>query len=238
MEKRGREGAEIVASIAVIGTAVVFLWRGTWALMDLGLFPNSSLRSAWASLGISIVGMILGLLLHATLPRSFTLPSAGGSHSPCHVACLHTISRLCLLFWFVTTLFFWRGVWMLQDEYILRKDPFLSALLSVIVALCVLIPCNALASGLAPPMGFANDDPGVVERELGPETQTDPVTVTVGPETESEPAEVTPPETESEPAQVTPAPDVMTIRLGPAFFPFGAHWSYSRLPWLNARNTT
>jgi uncharacterized membrane protein len=37
-------------SVLVIGTLVVFVWRGAWALIDIFLFPENDVWSAWGSL--------------------------------------------------------------------------------------------------------------------------------------------------------------------------------------------
>ncbi|KAJ8944529.1 hypothetical protein NQ318_009692 [Aromia moschata] len=39
-------------SVLIVGTLVVFVWRGAWALMDLFVFPEDEVLSAWGSLGI------------------------------------------------------------------------------------------------------------------------------------------------------------------------------------------
>lgn len=37
-------------SVLVVGTLVVFVWRGMWVLLDLFLFPEDEVLSAWSSL--------------------------------------------------------------------------------------------------------------------------------------------------------------------------------------------
>lgn len=37
-------------SVLVIGSLVVFVWRGLWVLLDLRLFPEDKALSAWSSL--------------------------------------------------------------------------------------------------------------------------------------------------------------------------------------------
>lgn len=39
-------------SVLVIGTLVVFVWRGCWAMVDILLFPENVVWSAWGSLVI------------------------------------------------------------------------------------------------------------------------------------------------------------------------------------------
>lgn len=36
-------------SVLVIGSLVVFVWRGLWVLLDMKLFPEDKALSAWAS---------------------------------------------------------------------------------------------------------------------------------------------------------------------------------------------
>uniref|UniRef100_V5GWX0 Uncharacterized protein n=1 Tax=Anoplophora glabripennis TaxID=217634 RepID=V5GWX0_ANOGL len=37
-------------SVLIVGTLVVFVWRGGWALLDIFVFPEDDVLSAWASL--------------------------------------------------------------------------------------------------------------------------------------------------------------------------------------------
>ncbi|KAJ9600995.1 hypothetical protein L9F63_000833, partial [Diploptera punctata] len=37
-------------SVLIVGTLVVFVWRGAWTILDLYLYPDSHCISAWASL--------------------------------------------------------------------------------------------------------------------------------------------------------------------------------------------
>lgn len=41
-------------SVLVIGSLVVFVWRGLWVLLDLQLFPEDHALSAWASVVSSV----------------------------------------------------------------------------------------------------------------------------------------------------------------------------------------
>ncbi|KAI8422774.1 hypothetical protein MSG28_006519 [Choristoneura fumiferana] len=40
---------DCVFSVAVVGSLVVFVWRGSWALLDIFLFPDDAVRSCWTS---------------------------------------------------------------------------------------------------------------------------------------------------------------------------------------------
>lgn len=37
-------------SVLVIGTLVVFVWRGTWVICDLVIYPDDTRMTAWSSL--------------------------------------------------------------------------------------------------------------------------------------------------------------------------------------------
>jgi len=37
-------------SVLIVGTLVVFVWRGVWTILDLYLYPHQQDCSAWASM--------------------------------------------------------------------------------------------------------------------------------------------------------------------------------------------
>lgn len=57
-KKRNKSYVRQTVKALLIGTAVVFFWRGTWGLMDLYLFPNDLMLSSVSSvlIGLGILG--------------------------------------------------------------------------------------------------------------------------------------------------------------------------------------
>lgn len=41
---------DCIFSVLIVGTLVVFVWRGAWVMLDVFLFPKQDSLSAWASL--------------------------------------------------------------------------------------------------------------------------------------------------------------------------------------------
>lgn len=41
---------DCVFSVGVVGSLVVFVWRGSWALLDFFLYPEDVAKSSWCSL--------------------------------------------------------------------------------------------------------------------------------------------------------------------------------------------
>jgi len=37
-------------SVLIVGTLVVFVWRGAWTILDIYLYPHQQNCSAWASI--------------------------------------------------------------------------------------------------------------------------------------------------------------------------------------------
>ena len=43
---------DVVFSVGITGSLVVFVWRGSWVFLDRKLFPENEVYSAWGSLVI------------------------------------------------------------------------------------------------------------------------------------------------------------------------------------------
>lgn len=41
---------DCIFSVGVVGSLVVFVWRGSWALLDIFLYPDDQVKSCWISL--------------------------------------------------------------------------------------------------------------------------------------------------------------------------------------------
>nr|XP_049696517.1 uncharacterized protein LOC110379139 isoform X3 [Helicoverpa armigera] len=124
---------DCIFSVTVVGSLVVFVWRGSWALLDIFLFPDDKSKSCWTSLIAGYVVVIVTFALQAPVRWS--------------AARLHGAPRLLLadvyhLVSFVATVNVWRGVWGLLDIYFFPETPKLSNWCSHIVSLTLLILLN------------------------------------------------------------------------------------------------
>ena len=59
-------------SVLIVGTLVVFVWRGAWTILDLYLYPDSHCLSAWSSL-VSTVALALSSRALQSLRRRATV---------------------------------------------------------------------------------------------------------------------------------------------------------------------
>lgn len=133
----------------VIGPSVVAAWRGTWHLMDVYLYPESPLQSAWASFvsGLGVI-FILNFLQHPLLALtkiSLRIP----------INDYRVISRVHSLVLGLAVINMWRGFWQLQDLYLtmVANNIFLCGL----IGLVLLWSCRAIKNASFPPLGVARD---------------------------------------------------------------------------------
>ncbi|XP_028156938.1 uncharacterized protein LOC114350361 isoform X2 [Ostrinia furnacalis] len=130
---------DCVFSVAVVGSLVVFVWRGSWALLDIFLFPEDPVKSCWTSLIVGYSVVIATFSLQAPI-RWVT-------------ARLHGAPRLLLadvyhLVSFIATVNVWRGFWGMLDIYFFPETPKLSNWCSHIASLVLLMLLNCSNSVL------------------------------------------------------------------------------------------
>ncbi|XP_038113783.1 uncharacterized protein LOC6041637 [Culex quinquefasciatus] len=126
-------------SVLVIGSLVVFVWRGLWVLLDMELFPEDKALSAWASVligyGVTAVTFSLQPLMRWTCDRLTGIWRV-------------IVADLFLFFSFIGTINVWRGVWQLLDHYFLPENRLLSNWITHVVSLLLLILLNCSNSVL------------------------------------------------------------------------------------------
>ncbi|KAL7044166.1 hypothetical protein ACKWTF_001810 [Chironomus riparius] len=126
-------------SVLVIGSLVVFVWRGLWVLLDLKLFPEDPTLSAWASLiiGYAIVGITFSIQ-----------PIMKWACEKLEGFWRIIIADIFLFVSFIGTVNVWRGIWALLDIYFLPDNKLLSDWLTHGVSLVLLILLNCSNSVL------------------------------------------------------------------------------------------
>lgn len=92
----------------LISPLVIYYWQGTWILMDIYVFPDSFLDSALLSTGL---GVLFSLFILGT--QGWIVEKL--SHY--HEICLKIAWKMCIYFTSLSTISFWRGVWMLMDRF-------------------------------------------------------------------------------------------------------------------------
>ena len=142
----------------LVSVGVLFFWRGTWELMDFYIYPNDPELSGWVCLlagyGIHLLCHVLGLKL---VDPNTKLPKTTGFRGSKFVKLLH------IFFLGVMTVFVWRGLWFLQDVYVIPTNFELSAWVSSMIGFILLACLGYTASILAPPaIQLSDEDSGIV----------------------------------------------------------------------------
>ncbi|XP_073949821.1 transmembrane protein fuseless isoform X2 [Choristoneura fumiferana] len=141
---------DCVFSVAVVGSLVVFVWRGSWALLDIFLFPDDAVRSCWTSVVVGYGLVIATFALQAPVRWA--------------AARLHGAFRLLLadvyhLLSFLATVNVWRGLWGLLDIYLFPDVPKISNWTTHIVSLTLLILLNCSNSILVRGVYIDGEEP-------------------------------------------------------------------------------
>ncbi|GLV32535.1 fuseless [Carabus blaptoides fortunei] len=113
-------------SVFVIGTLVVFVWRGAWILLDLFIYPQDFKWSSWISLilGYTIVAMAFSMQ-----------PAMRWLCDRCVGVTRVIVADAFLLFSVIGTINVWRGIWNLLDIYFLPDHPEISCWITHCVSL-------------------------------------------------------------------------------------------------------
>lgn len=120
-------------SVGVVGTLVVFVWRGVWILFDLYLFPGDREYSAIGSLAIG----------YAIVTVTFSLQPL--MRYMC--ARLQGLARLIvadgfLLLSFLGTVNVWRGIWNVLDLWLVPENPEMSCWITHVGCFVFLVLLN------------------------------------------------------------------------------------------------
>ncbi|XP_022123875.2 uncharacterized protein LOC110999223 isoform X5 [Pieris rapae] len=124
---------DCVFSVTVVGSLVVFVWRGLWALIDIYLYPDDPVKSCWTSLIVGYSMVVVTFSLQA--PMRWVVARLQGAPRLLIADVYHLLS-------FASTVNVWRGVWGLLDIYFLPDSPLLSNWSCHIVSLALLILLN------------------------------------------------------------------------------------------------
>lgn len=120
-------------SVGVVGTLVVFVWRGVWILFDLYLLPEDRKYSALGSLAIGYVIVVVTFSLQPLMRYI--------------CARLEGLARLIaadvfLLLSFLGTVNVWRGIWNLLDLWLLPNNLVLSCWITHVGCFVFLVLLN------------------------------------------------------------------------------------------------
>ncbi|RZC35421.1 uncharacterized protein BDFB_008748 [Asbolus verrucosus] len=117
-------------SVLVIGTLVVFVWRGAWALIDIFLFPENEVWSAWSSLIVGYTAVAIAFMLQPFM-RWLCDRVTGVTRL--------LAADLFLILSLIGTVNVWRGIWNLLNIYLLPDNLELSCWITHWICLIILI---------------------------------------------------------------------------------------------------
>ncbi|KAG5899902.1 hypothetical protein JTB14_002454 [Gonioctena quinquepunctata] len=120
-------------SVLIVGSLVVFVWRGVWMVLDLFLFPEDETVSSWGSLILGYICVIFAFILQPAM-RYICERLSGFPRL--------LVADLFILFALFGTVNVWRGIWNLLNIYFLPDDMELSCWITHWVCLIVLILCR------------------------------------------------------------------------------------------------
>ncbi|XP_063701586.1 uncharacterized protein LOC134831710 [Culicoides brevitarsis] len=126
---------DCIFSVLVIGTLVVFVWRGLWVFLDLELFPDNPIYSSWGSV---LIGYSVVAITFALQPvMKWACDRLEGWQ---RVAAADVF----LFFSFIGTINVWRGVWHVLDNYFLTDNKELGDWIThgVSIILLILLNCS------------------------------------------------------------------------------------------------
>ncbi|XP_028030331.1 uncharacterized protein LOC114243147 isoform X1 [Bombyx mandarina] len=124
---------DCVFSVSVVGSLVVFVWRGSWALLDIFILPDNLVKSLWISLALGYALVIMTFSLQ--VPMCWAAARLRGAPRLLLADVYHLVS-------FFATVNVWRGVWGLLNVYFFPDWPKFSNWCTHIVSFCLLVLLN------------------------------------------------------------------------------------------------
>ena len=130
----------------MFGPLTILYWRGTWALLDLYLYPEHPKTSAWVSTGVGVAILVLVWFLEGFLEKKLKR----------HTGVAHIIvSRLHTYIAGFGNVAHWRGVWNLWDEYTGKGLP--SSAISMCIGIVGLCVARGFQNTYGPPIMVVRD---------------------------------------------------------------------------------
>lgn len=138
-------------SILVIGTLVVFVWRGGWVILDLFVYPEDFTKSSWVTLILGYILVAVAFLMQPLM--KWICENISGTARL-------IVADLFLLFTFFATINTWRGIWNLLNIYFLPDNLELSCWITYWVCLVLLILLGCSNSLLVRGVYIDAEEPG------------------------------------------------------------------------------
>ncbi|XP_059617632.1 uncharacterized protein LOC132262382 isoform X2 [Phlebotomus argentipes] len=138
-------------SVLIIGSLVVFVWRGVWVFLDLVLYPSDAKLSAWYSLAIGYGIVFITFALQPVM--RWTCDKLTGFWRL-------AIADVFLFFSFIGTVNAWRGIWQLLDHYFLPDQRALSDWLTHGICFILLALMNCANTVLVRGVFLDAEEPG------------------------------------------------------------------------------
>lgn len=159
-----------------LSVIVLAYWRGVWDLTDQKLFPKNIVASTWTSFAIGLGGFVLYAaftqVCFGKCVSSSNDERIGGfvdvAESRSRFDRLVTIIAYLLHFHLVSLFAIqaWRGLWYVQQLYILPDDPQMSSLISIAFGVVCSTIFSVVSSIHAAPYTSTDDFKGWFELDL------------------------------------------------------------------------
>uniref|UniRef100_A0A1L8D9T0 Putative conserved plasma membrane protein n=1 Tax=Nyssomyia neivai TaxID=330878 RepID=A0A1L8D9T0_9DIPT len=138
-------------SVLIIGSLVVFVWRGVWVFLDLVLYPSDPKISAWYSLAIGYGIVFITFALQPVM--RWACDRLTGIWRL-------LLAQIFLFFSFIGTVNAWRGIWQLLDNYFLPDQRALSDWITHGVCFILLALMNCANTVLVRGVFLDAEEPG------------------------------------------------------------------------------
>jgi len=132
----------------------LFYWRGTWNLCDQYFYPNDLKASAWLSLAVGYIGAAIFFtwqycFYNTALKKLFDLTIRETGIVSMLLLLMGRVETYVVAYFVVNA---WRGLWLLQEVYLITEHPLLSAWVSHIIGAVCLMLLGHMQSVFAPPI--------------------------------------------------------------------------------------
>lgn len=121
---------DVIYSVGIVNSLVIIVWRGIWLLVDVFLFPDDQVLSAWASVFLGYVMVAIVFLLQPIMKK--ICDNLSGIPKL-------LVADAYIMFTVICVIIVWRGIWNLLNIYFLPDYPELSCWLTHWIPLLILI---------------------------------------------------------------------------------------------------
>jgi len=140
---------DVFFSVLVVGSLVVAVWWGVWALLDVLVYPDSVL---WSAMTRCFIGFCIAIIsfLFQPIARHFCKKLPQWTKL--------AVADIYIFFAEVGAINLWRGIWYLMDIHLYPDDPTVSNAISQVAGMAVLLAFQCSNSILVRGVLFDSSD--------------------------------------------------------------------------------